>query len=158
MNRYVLGGILLGLVLVALSGLAGVNRLASSNDSQRRQLRDSPNNLGTLPIDQAGRVVRRQGDSAPAAPTAQSPTESFPQQSELSPDPASGQGSSFTAPGGSVPNAELRPASPNVIPQQSGNTVPSVSGDIDPVNPSLVRPEMSPPTTDPNLEPIPALW
>lgn len=155
MNRYVLGGIVLGLVLVALSGLAGVNRLASSNDNQHRQLRNSTDNLGTLPIDQAGRVVRRQGDSAPAAPTVQSPTGSFSQQSELSADPASSQ-DSFIAPAGGVPNREIRPATPNVIPQQPASTTPS--GDIDPVNPNLVRPEMSPPTTDPDLEPIPALW
>lgn len=168
MNRYVLGGVLLGLVFIALSGITGNNRTARSNTTQGQTDRSQPDrsqpnrngtrDLGTLPIDQAGRVIRRQGDGASSLSTDPPTTEAFPQQSELAPDPASTP-DSFTAPAPAAgPNSGMRPVPNNVIPQQPANTSPSVSGDIDVVNPNLVRPEMQPPTTSPDLDPIPALW
>lgn len=159
MNRYVLGGATVFLLLVALWGGGGISQRLRGNAQVQNGTQPDNGTLGTLPIEQAGQVVRRQGgDPAPIDPLPMDPDNLTPENSR---PPASG---SFTTPGDIPPT--IRPSSPptnppqNVIPRQGVTTLPApVGGDIAPVQPDLVRPDPLPPVIDdPGLESIPALW
>jgi hypothetical protein len=71
MNRYLVGGILAVLTLLTIRVIGGNG---GPSFAEERPVRDSPQfdveSLGTLPIDQAGRIVRRQGQ----ATTTETPT------------------------------------------------------------------------------------
>jgi hypothetical protein len=157
MNRFIIGAIMAGLVLLALSGIGGVNRFFSDNDRLRSDLRaEGDSSLGTLPIDQAGRIVRRQTQAANGIPA--TGTATFGQTGL----PADGSGpSSFTTPGVTgqpIPSATISPTATTVAPRTGTNNQFSSTGDVSPVQPDLVRPETLPPASDQNLESIPALW
>ncbi|HIK43491.1 MAG TPA: hypothetical protein IGR64_01245 [Leptolyngbyaceae cyanobacterium M65_K2018_010] len=153
MNRYLIGAILAGLVLLAMSGLQGINRLFADNSRMRSDLRAEDSSLGTLPIEQAGRIVRRQGQADSAGmPAAGTGTWG---------GSGSGGEDSFTSEGGApraIPNATIAPASPNEVSRTTPVGPTSTSGDIAPIESNLVRPGSVQPPTDPGLDSIPALW
>lgn len=164
MNRYVLGGALALLMLVALSGVGGINQLFQGNSRLRGGLRADDSDLGTLPIEQAGQAVQRQGSASGGVPINGAPTNGVP-MNPTTPSPsgdlAPTMDNGFTAPAGTPPAASpTPPGSPqNVIPRQGVTTLPAPWGDIAPVQPGLVRPDPVPPVIDdPELESIPALW
>ncbi|MBD2426835.1 hypothetical protein [Phormidium sp. FACHB-1136] len=154
MNRYALGAAMALLLLLALSGTGGINRLFRGNDQLRGGLRADDTNLGTLPIEQAGQAVQRQGSASGGVPM--NPT-NLPPSGDLTPTTNGG----FTTPAGTPPAfSPTQPGTPqNVVPRQGITTLPAPLGDIAPVQPDLVRPDPAPPVTDdPELESIPALW
>lgn len=162
MNRYALGGAVALLLLLALSGVGGINRMFRDNNQLRSGLRADDSNLGTLPIEQAGQVVQRQSTTTPGMPaTGNSATGAMPSfEGDLTPAPTGG---SFTTPGGTPPTISPTPPAmnppQNVIPRQGVTTLPAQVGDIAPVQPGLVQPDPPLPITDdPELESIPALW
>lgn len=156
MNRYALGAAMALLVLLAWSGVEGIDQLFQGNYQRRSELRADDSDLGTLPIEQAGQAVQRQSAAAgtPAMGT------SIPNPASTGSDPSLTNGG-FTTPAGTPPT--LSPTQPgsaqNVIPRQGATTLPAQVGDIAPVQPGLVRPDPVPPVAeDPELEAIPALW
>jgi hypothetical protein len=161
MNRYIVGAIMAGLALLAMSGIGGVNGLFADNTRLRDNLSADDSSLGTLPIEQAGRIVQRQGPATtgvtPATGTTigdtMAPNGGVP--NDISPE------ASYTTPtgvGNNIPNATIRPAQTNVIPRVPEAGQLSTTGDIAPIQPGLIRPETSLPTSDPELDSIPALW
>jgi hypothetical protein len=111
--------------------------------------------LGSLPIEQAGQLVRRQSDLATGG-TAATPNAVFSDT-----QPAQGM-----PPGGRATIAPTTTGAPvtdsgNVIPRTDGTTAtppfPGSGGDIAPVQPGLVQPGVTP-DTDAELDSIPALW
>ncbi len=156
MNRYFIGAIMAGLVLLALSRVGGENRLVADNANQPGgELRAaSDSGLGTLPIDQAGRIAQRQTQPTGGVPAAGT--------GALGQMPANGTGTAtFTAPAGTgqpIPNATISPGATGVAPRPAtGNQFPA-TGDISPVQPDLVRPETLPANPDQDPDSIPALW
>lgn len=155
MNRFVIGGILAALVLMLTGGL---NRFLGMG-AQEEQLASQPDTttqnadgLGTLPLEQAGRLVQRQSEVSSNGISATGNTTFTDQGSDratISPTAAGATGASGTtaAPG-------------NVIPRTgAAATFPATSGDIAPIQPSLVQPDaVQRPTPDPELDSIPALW
>ncbi|MFH7242778.1 MAG: hypothetical protein ACHWZW_07995 [Spirulina sp.] len=159
MNRYALGGAIGLLMLLALSGMGGLDRLFQGNGAGRGDLSAADDTLGTLPIEQAGQVVQRQSSPTPGIPATGTNIPGTPTSVSGDFPPTNG---GFTAPAGTPPT--LNPTQPgipqNVIPQSGGaTTLPAQVGDIAPVQPGLVQPDPVPPVTDdPELESIPALW
>ena len=136
MNRFVIGGILAALVVVLTGSLT---RLLG----EPKQPGDiAAEDLGSLPVEQAGMLVRRQSDSVTSIPD-----ESFPNPTQT--------------PG---PNPTQTPepfiSDPNVIPLPGATpTYPPNTGDVAPIQPSLVQPGVDPQRPiDPDLDSIPALW
>jgi hypothetical protein len=152
MNRFVIGGILAAIVVLLTGSLS---RLLGDRSPESGLIGVSADtaqtgDLGSLPVEQAGQLVRRQSDlGANGIPTSSDAV--FNNQpgtmpsggSTLSPDTTG----TFTTPG-------------NVIPRTGGAvTYPANVGDIAPVQPGLVQPGVRPQNpTDPDLDSIPALW
>jgi len=157
MNRYVLAGATALLLLLALSGAGGLSQLFRGNAQTSQEGQPEATTLGTLPIEQAGQVVQRQG-STPGAPMAPAVAPNGAINGDIAPTSAN----AFTTPTGTPPTlSPSQPGSPqNVIPRPVGATpLPAQVGDISPVQPDLVRPDPQPPAThDPDMEAIPALW
>jgi hypothetical protein len=155
MNRYIVGAIMAGLVLLAMSGIGGVSGLFADNARLRDDLSPDDSSLGTLPIEQAGRIVQRQGQATGATPATGTTTGGTMAPNDISPE------GTFTPPtgtGNNIPNATIRPAQTNVIPRSPEAGQFSTTGDIAPIQPGLVRPETTLPPSDPELDSIPALW
>ncbi|MBE9157103.1 hypothetical protein IQ265_09735 [Nodosilinea sp. LEGE 06152] len=156
MNRFIIGGILAA-IAVMLTG--GLNRLLSDR-SQGAQLTSQRNttaesnggDLGSVPLEQAGRLVQRQsevGTNGISATGNSTFTDQNSNRATISPNTTGTAGAN----GGS-------PASGNVIPRPGGAaTFPAATGDIAPIQPGLVQPgEVARPAPDPELDSIPALW
>ncbi|MGF1518813.1 MAG: hypothetical protein ACFCVB_13560 [Nodosilinea sp.] len=149
MNRFIIGGILAAIV-VALTG--GLGRMFTESDSQTGLTgvnRNNNNNrvetgdLGSLPVEQAGQLVRRQSDVGTGTRT----TPDFVGQ-----DPG-GRPDIFPDTTGATGTAG------NVIPRTNQTTTfPTTNGDIAPIQPELVRPGLEQRPIEPDLDSIPALW
>lgn len=146
MNRYVLAGLLAALVALLGNGIDTVGRLFSGEPGRSRsQERAAAAEVGTTPIEQAGRVVQRQNQAAIAAPNA-----TFQERSGIPP----------TLAPQTVPTTELSPETTNVIPRTGvAPQTTTTRGDIAPIQPGLVQPG-SPGggEFDQDLDSIPALW
>ena len=69
MNRYLIGAVMAGLVLLGMAGAGRLGRLfADSGQTGQAVKSQASAALGSLPVEQAGRLVRRQSD--PQGPTA----------------------------------------------------------------------------------------
>lgn len=154
MNRYIAGGLLAALVVFLGSGLESLGNILPGLGSTERSPGQSSStvsaqadSLGTQPIEQAGRAVQRQSQSAMAAPTTtfdqrQTPiqgTSTMPQE---------------------FPVIEPLPQSPNVIPRPgAAPQATTTTGDLSPIQPDLVQPgNPELPGIDQDLDSIPALW
>ena len=173
MNRFVIGGILASIV-VALTG--GINRLFADR-SQTSSLTNRPStslqqsdsvasapasDLGSLPVEQAGQLVRRQSEASAGGISAASNSVFTDQGAGAAPP----NGRAIIAPtntatqGADGTFTTVNPAPGNVIPRTTGTTTFSTTtttGDISPIQPNLVQPGVQRPG-DPDLESIPALW
>ncbi len=159
MNRFIIGGILAAIVVAltgglgrmftesdARTGLTGVNRNNNNADN-----RGEAGDLGSLPVEQAGQLVRRQSDVGTGTPTTSDFVGQDPQgmppggRPDISPETSGAAGTAGTA--------------GNVIPRTSQpTTFPTTGGDIAPIQPELVQPGLEQRPTDPDLDSIPALW
>jgi hypothetical protein len=164
MNRFVIGGILAAIVMLLTGSL---NRLfADRNQSadlpNLRQTDSAPStavsDLGSLPVEQAGKLVRRQSDLSAGGVSATSDSV------------FNDSGTGAMAPGGRAiiapantgivgTQGTVNPAPGNVIPRTGGAaTFPTTTGDIAPIDPRLVQPGAGQRPVDPDLDSIPALW
>ncbi|MFQ4137490.1 hypothetical protein PGN35_014330 [Nodosilinea sp. PGN35] len=158
MNRFVIGGLLAALVLILTGGL---NRLLADRSQEPRPggqptaaQGQNADGLGTLPLDQAGRLVQRQSEvgSTNGTPVGGDTTgdsafiDQANQRATISPNNGGGSG--------------VTPAPGNVIPRTGGaTTFPAPGGDVAPIQPGLVQPDaVQRPAPDPDLDSIPALW
>jgi hypothetical protein len=152
MNRYVLAGILAVFALLTTRAIGSSGQWLGQQSSPPSRVRLNADSLGTLPIDKAGQIVKRQGASgvpstgdftgngngnwSTIAPTDTGSTTVFPNGS---------QSSGFTT---TSPFGDISPA----------------TGDISPIDPNIVQPGVTRPTplpgdlVDDDLESIPALW
>ena len=153
MNRFVFGGILAAIVVLMMGG---INRLFADRQpgTARVDRTTAPTteggDLGSLPVEQAGQLVRRQRDLANGS-TAATPDTVFNNQ-----DPGMTPGDrAIIAPSTTTGAAG---ANNNVIPRTGQtSTSPAFGGDIAPIQPGLVRPGAGP-QDDSDLDAIPALW
>lgn len=154
MNRYVIGSILASIVLLASNGLRGFANLFPSSPDQRDNVDFSDGSLGTLPIEQAGRLAQRQSQVTPGGVRTSSDSVTNPSASGQ-PEPFQ---DSFRSAPNMAPNAVNNQTPGNVIPQ-GGTTAQQLpaSGDIAPLQPDLIRPGTQP-APDRDLDSIPALW
>jgi hypothetical protein len=145
MNRYIGGGFLAALLILLGSGLGNVGRILPSFGSSERPAGRISSPVGTQPIEQAGRVVQRQSET-----TGIVPTNGFTQNRTFT------QGTNV--PSQSIPPVEIRPRTTPVTPDTL-EAAPTRVGDIDPVQPDLIRPGTTDrPNVDEDLDSIPALW
>lgn len=160
MNRFVIGGVLAALVMMLMGGL---NRLMSdrSQDPQpngQAAQGQNADGLGTLPLDQAGRLVQRQSEVGSTNGTPASGDNTFGDGSFID----QGNQRATISPNGTGTTGSngVTPASGNVIPRTGGaTTFPATGGDIAPIQPGLVQPDaVQRPAPDPDLDSIPALW
>jgi hypothetical protein len=147
MNRYIGGGLLAALILLLSSGVDRLGTIwPNFGASERLQGRDLVP-VGTLPIEQAGRVVQRQGERSRAMPNSVFNTDPFNQnrtapRTEIAPQ--------------NIPASEIRPPTVDVIPRTGGAApATTTTGDVAPIQSDLVQPG-SP--GDRDLDSIPALW
>lgn len=155
MNRFIIGGILAALVVMLTGGL---NRFLGDRSQDAPVARQQSNtvqnvdDLGTLPLEQAGRLVQRQSEVGTSTGVSATGDNTFIDQgnnrSTISPNNTGATGTS----GGT--------AAGNVIPRTgAATTYPAPGGDIAPIQPGLVQPdEVQRPAPDPDLDSIPALW
>ncbi len=162
MNRFVIGGILAAIVVLMMGG---INRLFADRQpgTTRLDRTTAPTtteggDLGRLPVEQAGQLVRRQRDLANGGTAAGSDTVFNNQDPGMTPGQraiiapgTAGTGTAGTGAAGANNN--------NIIPRtgQAG-TSPAFGGDIAPIQPGLVRPGAEQQTDDSDLDSIPALW
>ncbi len=151
MNRYLIGAVMAGLVLLGMVGAGRLGRLfADPGQTGQAAKSQASAAVGSLPVEQAGRLVRRQSDPQ-GAPTAAV-------GANVSNAPAMTRAQSATTP--AQPRAQTPPRvtiSPNQAPPaQTTPTVPT--GDISPLQPDLVRSGGDQPQSNPDLDAIPALW
>ncbi len=159
MNRFIIGGILAAIV-VALTG--GLGRMFTESDSQTRVTSVDRNNnnadnpgeaggLGSLPVEQAGQLVRRQSDVGTGTSMNPNFGGSDPQgmppggRPDISPETTGAAGAAGTT-GSNAPRIDQT------------TTFPTTGGDIAPVQPRLVQPGVDQRPIDPDLDSIPALW
>ena len=156
MNRYLIGAVMAGLVLLGMAGAGRLGRLfADSGQTGQAVKSQASAALGSLPVEQAGRLARRQSDPQ-GAPTAavganvsNAPANSRSQPPATRSQPATTPVQPFTS-------RAQTPPSVTISPNQATPTVPS--GDISPLQPDLVRPGGDQPQPNPELDAIPALW
>ncbi|NMF85859.1 hypothetical protein [Nodosilinea sp. P-1105] len=141
MNRYVIGGILATLVMAIASGLGPIG-FGEANDRSPRASTPEQEALGTRPIERAGQIVQRQSQANNAAVP-------------ITPDSALTDPQDIFS---DLAEPTISPAPNNVIPQTGADTTASGFGDISPVQPDLVRPGVTAPSDDSDLDAIPALW
>lgn len=156
MNRFMIGGILAALVLMLTGGL---NRLLGDRSQetplarQQNTTAQNADGLGTLPLDQAGRLVQRQSEVGTNNGISATGNSTFTDQGSsrttLSPSTT-----------GTAGTNGVTPAPENVIPRTgAATTFPATGGDIAPIQPGLVQPGVvERPAPDPDLDSIPALW
>ncbi|MBD1873070.1 hypothetical protein H6F75_06225 [Nodosilinea sp. FACHB-131] len=156
MNRFIIGGVLAGLVLMLMSGLSRLSgdrpdreRLAS----QQNTTAQDADGLGALPLEQAGQLVQRQSEvgTGTAAAGNSAFTDQGNNRATISPNNTGTPGANG-----------VTPAPGNVIPRTgAATTYPATGGDIAPIQPGLVQPDAAQrpaPNPDPDLDSIPALW
>ncbi|MEA5447865.1 hypothetical protein VB780_04740 [Leptolyngbya sp. CCNP1308] len=160
MNRFMIGGILAALVLMLMGGL---NRILGDRSqeaplaSQQNTTAQDVSDLGTLPLEQAGRLVQRQSEVGTNNGIAATGDSTFIDQGSgrttISPS------NTGTATGTAGTNG-VTAAPGNVIPRTgAATTYPTTGGDIAPIQPGLVQPGVvERPAPDPDLDSIPALW
>ncbi|MBD2231395.1 hypothetical protein [Phormidium tenue] len=161
MNRFIIGGILAALVMMLTGGL---NRLTGDRNpegglaSQQDTTAQNADGLGSLPIEQAGRLAQRQsevGTNGTAATGNSSFTDQGSNRATISPANTGTVGTNTGTTGANGVN----PAPGNVIPRTGAATTYPTSGDIAPIQPSLVQSDaVQRPAPDPDLDSIPALW
>ncbi|MFZ4638978.1 MAG: hypothetical protein ACOYMP_01060 [Nodosilinea sp.] len=153
MSRYLFGVLLASLVLTIGSGLGGFNRLfAESSQTTKALPEDGSKGLGSLPIEQAGRLVKRQSQPQPGA------TQAVGANVGSSPAASSVGMAANSTPSSTPAQSPIPPQpSPNVIPRPSQPAPVVPRGDISPIQPNLVKPENLQPQNQP-LDSIPALW
>jgi len=145
MNRYIGGGFLAALLVLLGSGLGNVGQILPSFGSAERPQGRTSAPVGTQPIEQAGRVVQRQSET-----TGIVPTNGFTQNDTFI--------EGTNVPSQSIPPVEIRPRTTPVTPDTL-EADPSRVGDIDLVQPELIRPGTTDrPQVDEDLDSIPALW
>jgi hypothetical protein len=153
MNRYLIGAVMAGLVLLGMVGVGRLGRMfadpAQTGQAAKSQASAA---LGSLPVEQAGRLVRRQSDPQGAPTAAVGANVSSPAASTRA-QPATAP-SQPVSPGQTSPPVTLNPNQPT--PAQTTPTAPS--GDISPLQPDLVRPGGDRPQPNADLDAIPALW
>lgn len=156
MNRFMIGGILAALVLMLTGGL---NRLFGDRSqepplaSQQNITAQDVNDLGTLPLEQAGRLVQRQSEVGTNGISATGDSTFI--------DQGSGRATISPSNTGTAGTSGVTAAPGNVIPRTgAATTFPATGGDIAPIQPGLVQPGVveQRPAPDPNLDSIPALW
>jgi hypothetical protein len=146
MNRYLIGAVMAGLVLLGMVGAGRLGRLfADPGRTDQSAKSQASAALGSLPVEQAGRLARRQSDPQ-VAPTAAVGANA----------PASSRSQPATTPVQPFTTQSQTPPSVTISPNQATPTVPS--GDISPLQPDLVRPGGDQPQPNPELDAIPALW
>ena len=151
MNRYLIGAVMAGLVLLAM---AGAGRLfADPGQTGQAAKSKASAAVGSLPVEQAGRLVRRQSDPQGASTAAVGANVSNAPGSSRS-QPASTPAQPATTRAQTAPPVTISPN--QAIPAQTTPTVPG--GDISPLQPDLVRPGGDQPQPNPELDAIPALW
>ncbi|MBU6230402.1 MAG: hypothetical protein KGQ93_11990 [Cyanobacteria bacterium REEB459] len=139
MSRYLIGVLLASLFLSV--GWGGASRLfADSSQTPTNSNNQSSDGLGSAPVEQAGRLVKRQSQPGSAGIRAV----------------GANAGGSKTA---ASPNSSLtpKPFPPNVVPSVSAVAPVAPTGDISPIQPDLVKPENLRPQNQP-LDSVPALW
>ncbi|MFM7529055.1 MAG: hypothetical protein ACKO63_11345 [Nodosilinea sp.] len=146
MNRYLIGAVMAGLVLLGMVGAGRLGRLfADPGQTGQAAKSQASAALGSLPVEQAGRLAQRQSDPQ-GAPTAAVGANA----------PASSRSQPATTPVQPFTTQSQTPPSVTISPNQATPTVPS--GDISPLQPDLVRPGGDQPSPNPDLDAIPALW
>jgi hypothetical protein len=145
MNRYIGAGLLAALAVLIGSGLDNVGAILPRFGSDESRVTPP---VGTQPIEQAGKVVRRQGETVGTVPTAP-----FPSGSEMI------QGTNVPTQNG-LPAQDGTQPTPNVIPRTTGVApATTTTGDVAPIQEDLVRSGASDlPEVDEGLDSIPALW
>ena len=153
MNRFIIAGVLAAIVALMMGGM---NQLFADRqpDTARLDRTTAPttegNDLGSLPVEQAGQLVRRQSDLANGATAARSDTV-FNNQ-----DPGMTPGDRAIIAPGTAGTADTN----NIIPRtgQAGTRPNYGGGDIAPIQPGLVQPGAGERPDDSDLDSIPALW
>lgn len=169
MNRFIIGGILAAMVVLLTGSL---NRFFTDRDQApslaTRSLADSVtsdsarsetvSDLGSLPVEQAGQLVRRQSDVNAGGVSATS--DSVFTEQGAGATPPGGRAIISPANTGTVGSSGTVNSAPgNVIPRTgAAATSPTTVGDIAPIQPDLVQPGAGQRPTDPELDSIPALW
>lgn len=157
MNRFIIGGVLAALVLMLMGGLnrfLGDRTQEGGVASQQDAAAQDADDLGALPLEQAGRLVQRQSEVSTNR-TAATGNSSFTDQ-------GSDRATISPANTGTTGANSVTPAPGNVIPRTGAATTPTTGGDIAPIDPNLVQPgvegRVQRPAPDPNVDSIPALW
>lgn len=158
MNRFVIGGILAAVVVLltgSLNRLLGDRSQSPESTGLQASNTEAPSDMGSLPVEQAGQLVRRQSDVGSGGISASSDTV-FNDQPGAGMPPG---GRPTISPGGSTAGT-VAPQADNVIPRAgAADTFPANTGDISPIQPGLVQPGADPQRPiDPDLDSIPALW
>jgi hypothetical protein len=155
MNRYVLAGILAVLALLTTRVIGSSGQWLAQPSSSQGRVRLNADSLGTLPIDKAGQIVKRQGQAG--TPSAGDFAEGGDiDWSTVAPTDTSG---TTVIPNGSQSSGFATDA----FTSTTGDVSPT-AGDISPVDPSIVQPGMARPSplpgdlVDDDLDSIPALW
>ncbi|MBW4462316.1 MAG: hypothetical protein KME47_19070 [Nodosilinea sp. WJT8-NPBG4] len=154
MNRFIIGGVLAGLVLMLMSGLSRLQGDRPEREriaSQQNTTAQDADGLGALPLEQAGQLVQRQSEVGTG--TAATGNSTFTDQGNNRPTISPNNTGTTGANG-------VTPAPDNVIPRTgAATTFPATGGDIAPIQPGLVQPDAAQrPAPDPDLDSIPALW
>jgi len=151
MNRYLIGAVMAGMVLLGMAGAGRLGRLFADPGQTGQAVKSQASAaLGSLPVEQAGRLVRRQSD--PQGPPTAAVGANAPASSRS--QPASTPAQPTTTRAQTPPSVTISPN--QATPAQATPTVPS--GDISPLQPDLVRPGGDQPQPNPELDAIPALW
>ncbi|WP_035984900.1 hypothetical protein [Leptolyngbya sp. KIOST-1] len=166
MNRFIIGGILAAMVVMLTGGLnrlfrdrpQGAQLASQRNTALQQPGQQAGNDLGSVPLEQAGRLVQRQSEVG---------TNGIPAPGDSAfGTQTNGNGDPFGRAVISPDQTGTAPAAGNVIPRTGGATTfpantspPNTGGDIAPIQPGLVQPgEVPRPAPDPDLDSIPALW
>lgn len=146
MNRYIAAGLLGTLAVLLGSGLNNLGNLLPNFGSGNGARALGTSMPGTRPIEQAGKVVQQQNQTAVVTPT----TPIFDQGRTMV------RGTN-TLPQ-NIPSAEIRPQTTDVIPRTGVEPhSEAMVGDLAPIQSELVQPG-TPYTPDEDLDSIPALW
>ncbi|TVQ12695.1 MAG: hypothetical protein EA368_03370 [Leptolyngbya sp. DLM2.Bin27] len=161
MNRFIIGGILAAIVIGLTGGLGRIFTDTNARQEGAGQTTAGQNNgaagdLGSLPIEQAGQLARRQSE---VGNNGVGITSDFLGQDPVG-IPPGGRPDISPPAAGQTGTAGMTGSNGNVIPRTGETaTFPTTGGDIAPIQPGLVQPgvDLQRPS-DPDLDSIPALW